>query len=266
VTGLTVSARPAVVLPWHLAAALVPASAIGTLALGWPLVADHDSPAARFAGHTPWLMALLLAAVLLVLLADLGREGLPATAVALLGALAAVIAIVRPLGGGVAGLEPVWAVIILAGAVLGPGFGFALGVLGLFTSALLGGGVGPWLPFQMIIAGWVGLMSGLIPWGRIAAGWPRTTALAIFGSAAALAAGVLLNLWFWPTAQGLPAPIAYDPTDSPGERLGHLLAFTAATSLGFDVPRALLTAALLAVGTPLLWTSLARAARRAHVR
>ena len=36
---------------------------------------------------------------------------------------------------------------------LGPGFGFALGATTLMSSALITGGVGPWLPFQMIAAG-----------------------------------------------------------------------------------------------------------------
>lgn len=264
-TGLTVAARRAVVLPWRTVLALIPATALGAIGLGWPLLADPDSLAARMATATPWLMALLLPLALLVLLSDLADGGMPATTVALLGALAAVVAIVRPLGGGVAGLEPVWAVIILAGAVLGPGFGFALGTLGLLTSALLTGGVGPWLPYQMIIAGWVGCASGLIPWRGLRPGWPRTLGLAAFGAVAALAAGLLLNLWFWPTASNLPAALAFDPTAAPLDRITHLLTFTAATSLPFDLPRAALTAALLAVGAPTLWSSLERAARRAHL-
>ena len=57
----------------------------------------------------------------------------------------------------------------LAGTMLGERvsgrqwFGFALGSTTLFASALLTGGVGPWLPFQMLAASWVGLGAGLLP-------------------------------------------------------------------------------------------------------
>lgn len=52
---------------------------------------------------------------------------------------------------------------VLSGRVLGPGFGFVLGALSMFASALLTGGVGPWLPFQMLAMGWVSLGAGLLP-------------------------------------------------------------------------------------------------------
>jgi len=54
----------------------------------------------------------------------------------------------RPLGAGVAGIEPMWAVLILGGFALGPGFGFVLGSVSLFASALITGGVGPCSPFK----------------------------------------------------------------------------------------------------------------------
>ena len=45
----------------------------------------------------------------------------------------------------------------------GAGFGLALGAITLFTSALIPTGVGPWLPYQMLAAGFVGLFAGLLP-------------------------------------------------------------------------------------------------------
>ena len=47
----------------------------------------------------------------------------------------------------------VFFLLILAGRVFGPGFGFVLGVTSLFASALMTAGVGPWLPFQMLVSG-----------------------------------------------------------------------------------------------------------------
>ena len=64
---------------------------------------------------------------------------------------------------GIAGVELIFFLLILAGRVFGPGFGFVLGCTSLFASALLTAGVGPWLPFQMLCAAWVGMGAGLLP-------------------------------------------------------------------------------------------------------
>ena len=37
-----------------------------------------------------------------------------------------------------------------------------MGALTLFTSAIITGGVGPWLPGQMFVAGWVGMSVRLL--------------------------------------------------------------------------------------------------------
>ena len=50
-----------------------------------------------------------------------------------------------------------------AGRVFGPGFGFALGCTSLFASAIITGGVGPWMPYQMFGCAWIGLFAGLLP-------------------------------------------------------------------------------------------------------
>ena len=52
---------------------------------------------------------------------------------------------------------------VLSGRVLGPGFGFVLGSVTMFASALLTGGVGPWMPFQMLAMGWFAMGAGLLP-------------------------------------------------------------------------------------------------------
>ena len=74
-----------------------------------------------------------------------------AKALAMLGVLTAVNAALRSLGAGLAGVELVFFLLVLAGRVFGPGFGFVLGCTSLFASALLTAGVGPWLPFQMLV-------------------------------------------------------------------------------------------------------------------
>ena len=101
------------------------------------------TPALAHAQDAPWLFAALLPLLVGVVVATIADDGLDAKAVAMLGVLAAVGAALRPLGAGTAGLEPMFFLMVLSGRVLGPGFGFVLGSVTMFASALLTGGVGP---------------------------------------------------------------------------------------------------------------------------
>jgi energy-coupling factor transport system substrate-specific component len=186
--------------------------------------------------------------------------GMDAKAIAMLGVLSAVIAALRPLGGGTAGLEPIWVVLILGGRALGPGFGFCLGSISLFASALLTGGVGPWLPFQMLGAAWVGLGAGLLP---RASGRRELLLLSAYGAVACIAYGFLLNLWFWPFTAGLPEQLSFVAGAPMGQNLLAWLRFCLVTSLGYDIPRAVLTVVLILVaGRPVL-AALRRMSRKA---
>jgi energy-coupling factor transport system substrate-specific component len=180
--------------------------------------------------------------------------------VALLGVLAAIGAAVRPLGAGLAGVELVFFVLVLGGRVLGPGFGFVLGATALFASALLTAGVGPWLPYQMVGAAWVGMGAGLLP---RATGRCELALLALYGSVAGFLYGVLLNLSFWPFSLGSDTSISFVAGDAVVENLRRLLAFSLATSAGWDVGRAITTAAMVLITGPAMLRSLRRAARRA---
>ncbi len=140
---------------------------------------------------------VLLPLLAALVLSELTSGALDAKAVAMLGVLAAVGGALRALGPGTAGLEPSFAVIILGGRVLGRGFGFVLGAVTLFVGALLTGGVGPWLPFQMLAAAWVGFGAGCLPPGR---GRVEVGVVAAYGAVVGLAYGFVLNLWFWPFA------------------------------------------------------------------
>jgi energy-coupling factor transport system substrate-specific component len=243
--------------------ALVLTSAVGVAAFFWPFLAPAGSTVVAHASDAPWLFAALLPLVLAVLLAEIADGGLDAKGVALLGVLSATAAALRPFGSGHAGFEPMWVVLVLGGRALGPGFGFCLGAIGMFASSLVTGGVGPWLPFQMVAAGWVGLGAGLLP--RLE-GRRELGMLAGYAAFASLAYGFLLNLWFWPfiTADAGFAPgLSYVPGAPVLENVQHWLLFSLATSLGFDIPRAVLAVLLvLAAGRPVL-TALRRASRRA---
>jgi energy-coupling factor transport system substrate-specific component len=154
----------------------------------------------------------------------------------------------------------VFFLLVLAGRVHGAGFGFVLGSTTLFASALTTGGVGPWLPFQMLGAAWVGAGAGLLPPAR---GRAELALLAAYGTLAGLLYGLALNLSFWPFALTEGTAISFVPGDPLADNLRRFLTFTAVTSLGFDLPRALVTATLVLVtGRPIL-RALRRAARRA---
>lgn len=235
------------------------ASVFGVAAFGWPFLIAPQ--AGLVDGLDAWLVfGGLLTLVTLTLLALLAEGTMDAKAVAMLGVLSAVAAAVRPLGGGTAGIEPLFFVIILGGRAFGPGFGFVLGSTALFSSALLTGGVGPWLPFQMFAAAWVAMGAGLLP---RAAGRAEVALLAAYGAVAAFLYGLVMNLSFWPLTLGPGTSISFVPGDPVGDNLTRFLAFDLATSMGWDLGRAITTALLVAVtATPML-RALRRAGRRA---
>lgn len=240
-------------------------SAVGVLAFGWPFL-RHGTAAVEHSGvahanDAPWIFVAVLPLLLLVVLAEIADGGIDAKAIAMLGVLVACGAALRTLGGGVTGVSPVFFLLMPAGRVLGRGFGFTLGALTLFGSALLTGGVGPWLPFQMLAAGWVGLFAGCLP---RASGRLEVWLLAAYGAVAGLAYGAVTDLWFWPFGTtGLSQQISYVPGGSWVTELHHFWAFYLATSLGTDIPRAIGNAAIVLVaGHPVL-LALRRAARKA---
>jgi energy-coupling factor transport system substrate-specific component len=193
-------------------------------------------------------------------LSALAEGSLDAKAIALLGILAACGAALRVPQPGVAGFEPVFFLLIPAGRVLGRGFGFVLGALTIGVSALITGGVGPWLPFQMFGAAWMGFGAGCLPpaKGRVELG-----ILAVYTGCACILYGWLLNLWFWPFGAGTATSFSFVPGAGFVHNLHSFLLFNLTTSLGFDLPRAVVNATLiLLLGRPVL-NALRRASRRA---
>ncbi|KOU41498.1 ECF transporter S component [Streptomyces sp. WM6378] len=235
---------------------------IGIAAFGWPLLADADSGLAH-AQDAPWLFAALLPLLVGVVIATIADDGMDAKAVAMLGVLAAVGAALRPLGAGTAGLEPMFFLMVLSGRVLGPGFGFVLGSVTMFASALLTGGVGPWMPFQMLAMGWFTMGAGLLPGPHRLRGRAELALLALYGALASLAYGTVMNLQGWTFIGGMASGISFHPGDALHENLIRFFAYCAATSLGWDLGRAALTVVLtLTLGATAL-KALRRATRRA---
>ncbi|MGW8952736.1 ECF transporter S component [Streptomyces sp. NPDC055709] len=244
-------------------AALVLISAIGVAAFGWPLLADADSAITDHAQDAPWLFAALLPLLVGVVVATIADGGMDAKAVAMLGVLAAVGAALRPLGAGTAGLEPMFFLMVLSGRVLGPGFGFVLGSVTMFASALLTGGVGPWMPFQMLAMGWFTMGAGLLPGPDRLRGRAELLMLAGYGFAASFAYGTVMNLQGWTIVPGTASGISFHAGDPIGENLVRFVAYVLATSLGWDLGRAALTVVLTLTVGPTLLKALRRATRRA---
>jgi len=238
--------------------AVLGSSLVGLVAFGWPFVVAPGRLATSLAPAV--MFGALLVLVLAVVFAELADGGIDAKAVAMLGVLSAFGAALRPLGAGTAGLETVFFVLVLAGRVFGPGFGFALGCTTLFSSALITGGVGPWLPYQMFGAAWVGMGAGLLPRCR---GRVEVLMLAGYGAVSGYLFGFLLNLSFWPFAADRTSSISYLPGASFVEQWHRYLLYDATTSLGWDTGRAVTNfVAVLLVGQAALVT-FRRAARRA---
>ena len=157
--------------------------------------------------------------------------------VALLGVLVATDAALRLIPT-VLGASPIFLLIILVGFAYGADFGFLMGALTLLVSAFITGGIGPWLPFQMLTAGWIGLTAGL----------PRAPAerelamLALFGGLWGLLFGAIMNIWEWPfSAPGLQQQVGlyWVPGMSLGRTLHTYAHFYLVTSLVYDLFRSI---------------------------
>ncbi|MCG3211464.1 MAG: hypothetical protein FOGNACKC_05110 [Anaerolineae bacterium] len=220
------------------------------------------------AGDSPLLLTLLVGVCFVVLLLEVQGQATSAKLIALLGMLVALNSMLRfieaafPLPGG---FSPIFFLIIAAGYIFGPRFGFLMGALTLLVSSLLTGLVGPWLPYQMFTAGWVGLTAPLCRpsvWLLNGEGRRREVlVLALFGGLWGLLYGAVMNIWFWPFATG-PASQYWEPGISLPEIGRRYALFYVTTSLVWDVARSLGNVVLmLALGRPTL-----AALRRFHRR
>jgi energy-coupling factor transport system substrate-specific component len=242
------------------------ASLAGLLMLAWPLLVRVPAHARV---DPPFVFLGLLPVVIAVVLAEISEGGMDPRVLAVLGVLSAINAVLRGVSPGTGGIELVLFLLILAGRVFGPGFGFVLGCTSLFASALMTAGVGPWLPFQMLVSAWVGMGAGLLP--RRVTGRSEIALLAAYGVVSAYAFGLLMNLSSWPFLLGIEVPghessLAYVAGAPLAENLHRFLVYTLVTSTGsWDTGRAVTNAVAIVVLGPAVLTTLRRAARRATV-
>jgi energy-coupling factor transport system substrate-specific component len=221
-------------------AILVVASLIGLGAFFYPFLLPQQGEGFTTIAHAkdaPLVFAVVITLCLGAVLSALSSGRMNAKLIAVLGILTAGNAVLRGVPGP-GGFNLVFLLPILCGYAYGPTFGFLLGVFSLAVSAFIGFGVGPWLPYQMLAAGWVGLLSGWLP--RLQR-HPRAEGLmlALWGMVLGFAFGVLMNIYFWPFIfSPAQSEIYWQPGLGLGETLKRYAVFYALTSLWWDLGRA----------------------------
>lgn len=247
--------------PWSVATISIAAVASITMFI-WPLLISGSDVSQTSIAQAAFMA--LMPVLLLVMLIEFGSGKIDSRSLALLGLLIALNAVIRLLGAGVSGIETVFLLIILGAYVFGPGFGFLLGSGSLFVSAILGAGVGPWLPFQMMAAGLVGLGAGLMGrWSTNAA--LERVALSVYAVIASVSYGALMTMWNWPFLAGVGSSLSYRPGAAVVENLQAFLRYEIFTGgLLWDLGRAVTTVVLIALTGKTLLATLRRAANKAE--
>jgi energy-coupling factor transport system substrate-specific component len=214
----------------------------------WPFVAADTPPVATS-------VALSLGLVAVLVFVEASTRRLDARRFALLAAIAAIDAGLRlVLVTGLGGFSPVFFLILAAGYVYGPSYGFLAGSVALLASAVATGGIGPWLPYEMVGCGFVGLVAGLAGLRRSGSvTWRDIAVLAAVGVVTGFAYGALLDVWDWTTFyRGAPG-FGWQPGLSLAAALARFGRFYVATSVVYDSFRAAGNAlAVIVLGAPVL--------------
>jgi energy-coupling factor transport system substrate-specific component len=194
---------------------------------------------------------VLLTLTIGVLLLEMQGQETSAKTIAAMGLLIASTSVLRFIEvaiPGPGGFSPIFIPIIIAGYVFGARFGFLMGSLTMLVSALLTGGVGPWLPYQMFAVGWVGLTAGLLP--QVENTFGQITMLAVFAFIWGLLYGLIMNLYYWPFLSGGMAETG-QIMDGFRASMASYGAFYLTTSFVWDLTRAIGNLVLMiALGLP----------------
>ena len=229
---------------------------LGFLSLLAPFVVPQARDASFSSTSFPVMVSLIIVLCVLIILLEAQSTILNTKLIAFLGILIALNAGLRFLETaipGPAGFSPIFFLIILTGYFFGGRVGFLMGAMTMLISGLITGGVGPWLPGQMITAGWVGqsagILSPLFKRMRITGKQGEIILLAIFSAVWGMLYGAIMNLWFWPFLGSAPGQTWFQGA-SFAENVGRYTTYYLATSVVWDVTRA--------IGNILIVTFLAR--------
>jgi energy-coupling factor transport system substrate-specific component len=211
-------------------------------------------------GDAPLVAALVGGLVIVAVALEVRRGTMNGATVAILGMLSASAGLLRLLdlpGGG----SGIFFLVVLAGAAFGPRFGLLLGLCSMAVSAIVTGGIGPWLPFQMLGLGWMGAAAGLLGlWTARLLPRVEVVVLAAYGWVWGFVYGAIMNLWFWPFARG--GALDWHPGLGLGATLHRYWSFYVATSLGWDAAAALTNALLILLTGVAVLRTLRRFAHR----
>lgn len=239
------------------------ASVACLLMFTWPLFISAQAQSESQLAQLTFV--ILLPTVLILTINEFATGNLDSRQLAMLGVLTALNALIRMLGAGVAGVETSFFLILISAYVFGPGFGFLMGALSILVSGLITGGIGPWLPFQMMAAALVGILAGLLPKPRFL--WLQMALLISYAVLASFIYGFLMTIWNWPFLAGLGSDISYQPGAGILENLIRFMNYSILTGgLVWDAGRAITTVVLLALTAPALLATLRRAANRAGIK
>lgn len=218
---------------------------LGILSLMAPFIFPQARNQSTQAATFPIMISLIIVLCLLIVIFEAQSSLLDSKIIAFFGVLIAINAGLRFLENaipGPGGFSPTFFLIILSGYFFGNRIGFLLGAMTMFVSGLITGGIGPWLPGQMITAGWIGQSAVLI---RILVNklrWKDKPVeiwlLAAFGALWGMVYGVIMNLWFWPFL-GAGAGQTFTQTVGFLDNLQRYTAYYLATSLVWDITRAI---------------------------
>lgn len=235
---------------------------LGIAAFLYPFwVPSTGSVTSAHSGDAPLWAAMVAGLVVLALALELRRGTMNGATVAILGVLAATAGLLRlvELPGNNAGI---FFLVVLGGVAFGARFGLLLGVTAMAASAFVTGGLGPWLPFQMLALGWMGATAGLLGlWTRTLDPRLEVAVVAGFGWAWGFLYGAIMNLWAWPFLRG-DGPTLWRPGLGLVGTAEHYWSYYAATSFAWDAAGALFNALLIAVTGVALLRSLRRFAHR----
>jgi energy-coupling factor transport system substrate-specific component len=239
-------------------------AAIGSLLVfTWPLFISASAP--NQANLAQGLFIALMPLLLVLISVEFASGQIEIKQLAVLGVLIALNAVIRTLGAGTGGIETAFFIIIIGGYALGAGFGFILGACSLLVSALLAGGIGPWLPFQMMAAGLVGIGAAALP--HFKSHTARMLALIPYAIVASFGYGALMTMWNWPFLAGSGGSLSYVAGAGVLENLSHFLQYEFITGgLLWDLGRAVTTCVLLALTAKALLATLERVASRTGVQ
>ncbi len=236
---------------------LAAVSAVGLVLFFWPFLGTKAPPETL-------VLAAALACLAALLALETGTRRLDSRGLALLAALAAIDTALRmAVVAGLGGFNPIFFMIICAGFVFGPTYGFLVGSSSLLVSGFMTGGLGPWVPYQMFGAGWVGAVAGLVGLGWAGRYGPiQVVVLAAVGAVLGFAFGALMDIQVWVFGfRGSPG-LGWAPGMGPLQALGNFGRFYLLTSLAYDSFRAVGNALMVLALGPAVIAALARVRRR----